>query len=416
MLCPKCQSENPDKSKFCNESATSLSERKLESTHSLATEAERKRVTALFSDLSGYTAMTGKNDPELIKEITSKIFNGIRKIIKKYDGFIERFTGDGGLALFGVPKVHENDPIRAINAAIEIHEFVKSISPRYEPKVGTALSMRSGINTGLAVTADVNPDKGTHSITGDVINIAASLGNLAGAHEIFVGQETNEIYKNNFSFESLPPAKVKGKADPIAIYKVLTIRKSTSRIPTGRQISSKMIGRDKALNKIELHVAKVVNGQGSIVNTIGEAGIGKSRLFAEFENLEILKKTTLVEGKSISIGSNLPFHPIVDFLKQYARITEDDTENIASGKLESAIRKVERNEADEIFPFIALLMGMNLSGKHHERVKGIEGEALEKLIFKSLRDLLIVISAIRPLIIALEDLHDHSLSGIKQSA
>ncbi len=411
MLCSKCQSENHDKAKFCNECGFSLSESRLKNKHT-PTEAERKRVTALFYDLSGYTAMTGANDPELIKEITSTIFNGIKKIIKNYDGFIERFAGDGGLALFGVPKAHENDPVRAINAAIEIHEFVKSISPRYEEKVGTSLSMHSGINTGLAITADVNPDKGTHGVTGDVINTASRLSDLASAHEIFIGQTTYKICKNNFSFESLPPVKIKGKTDPISIYKVLTTQKSTVRISTGRQISSKMVGRDKDLNKLELHVAKVVNGQGSIVNIIGEAGIGKSRLFAEFQDLEILKKATLVEGKSISIGSNLPYHPIADFLKQYAQITENDTENIALGKLEYAIRGVEKNEADEIFPFIALLMGMNLAGRHLERVKGIEGEALEKLIFKSLRDLLISISVIKPLIIAVEDLHWADASSI----
>ena len=311
-----------------------------------------------------------------------------------------------------IPKAHENDPIRAINAAIEIHEFVKSISPRYEAKVGTTLSMHSGINTGLAITADVNPDKGAHGVTGDVINIASRLSDLANAHEIFVGQETYRICKNNFSFESLPLAQVKGKDDPISLYKVLTTQKSTSRISTGRQISSKMVGRDKDLNTLELQVAKVVNSQGSIVNIIGEAGIGKSRLFAEFQKLEILKKVTLVEGKAISIGSNLPFHPIADFLKQYAQITEDDTENIASEKLESAIRQVDKNEVDEIFPFIALLMGMNLSGRHLERVKGIEGEPLEKLIFKSLRDLLICISEEQSLIIALEDLHWADASSI----
>ena len=233
MLCPKCESENPDKAKFCNECAAPLSEKKLESTDPLVTQAARKRVTALFSDLSGYTAMTGKNDPELIKEITSTIFNGIRKIIKKYDGFIERFAGDGGLALFGVPKSHENDPVRAINAAIEIHEFVKSISPNYESKVGTTLSMHSGVNTGLAVTADVNPDKGTHSITGDAINIAARLSDLANADEIVVGRETYTACNKNFNFEALTPVKVKGKQDPITVYKVVSLKK---RVPGGSRI------------------------------------------------------------------------------------------------------------------------------------------------------------------------------------
>jgi len=228
MKCPKCSKINPEDSKFCNECGTLLTTDTQTHSNTSVKEAERKRVTALFSDLSGYTAMTGKNDPEIINEITSTIFNEIRKIIKNYDGFIERFAGDGGLALFGVPKAHENDPIRALNAAIDIHKFVESISPRYESRIGTKLSMHSGINTGLAVTADVNPEKGTHGVTGDAVNIAARLSDLASAHEIFIGQETYKACKDNFIFETLPSAKVKGKSNPINIYKVVSKKKIDS--------------------------------------------------------------------------------------------------------------------------------------------------------------------------------------------
>ncbi|MCK5099132.1 MAG: AAA family ATPase, partial [Desulfobacteraceae bacterium] len=411
--CPKCNTLNREEHKFCNECGASLITEKQIPTHFYVAEAERKRVTALFSDLSGYTAMTGKNDPELINEITSKIFNETRNIIKKYDGFIERFAGDGGLALFGVPKAHENDPIRAINAAIEIHEFVKSISPLYELKLGTTLSMHSGINTGLAVTADVNPDKGTHSTTGDAINIAARLSDLAKAHEIFVGQETYRICKNNFSFESLPPTKVKGKTDSINIYKVLTVQKSTSRISINRQVSSEIVGRNKELNKLVLHATLAIDGKGSVVNIIGEAGIGKSRLFAEFSKLDVAKNLTLLEGKAISIGTGLPFYPFVDFLKNWAAIEEDDNERIALSKFESLVKNIDQERSDEIVPFIATMIGIKLSFEHKKRVEGITGEPLEKLIFKNLRDLLIKATDKKALAIVIEDLHWADESSIE---
>ena len=149
---------------------------------------------------SFHTAMTGKLDPEEVKEITSRIFDGTRAIIKKYEGFIERFAGDGILALFGVPKTHEDDPIRAIRAALEIHRFVESLNPLYQNKVGRTLTMHSGINTGLAVTADVNPGKGTHGVTGEAVNLGARLSELADAGDILVGEETYRASRERFTF------------------------------------------------------------------------------------------------------------------------------------------------------------------------------------------------------------------------
>ena len=114
-------------------------------------------------------------DPEEVKEITSRIFAEISKIVDKYDGFIEKFIGDAVMALFGVPKTHEDDPVRTIKAAKEIHDVVKAISPELKEKIGKPLSMHTGINTGLVVTGEVNMEKGTHGVAGDTVNVAARL-------------------------------------------------------------------------------------------------------------------------------------------------------------------------------------------------------------------------------------------------
>mgnify|MGYP001823195084 FL=1 len=368
-------------------------------------DAERKRVTALFSDLSGYTAMTEKLDPEEVKEITSTIFDGIREVVSKYEGFIERFAGDSVLVIFGVPKAHEDHPSRAIHAAMEIHAFVNSLSPRYKSKVGGNLSMHSAVNTGLAVTADVAPEKGTPGVTGDAVNVAARLNDLASSGEIFVGPDTYSLSRNIFTFEALGPIKIKGKTESIPIYKLLSAKISAPSARVGRQVSSEMVGRDWELDKLAGQVMKVINGKGSVVNVIGEAGIGKSRLIAELKKQEVVKGVTLLEGRSISIGKNLSFHPIIDLLKQWSQIAEDDNESKAFDKLEKAVRAVHPAEADEIIPFVATLMGMKLREKHAERVKGIEGEALEKLIVKNVRALLIRGSELRPTVFVMEDLH-----------
>jgi len=413
MKCPECQSELPDNAKFCPQCGLGVGIKGQPQKSSPTPDAERKRVTALFSDLTGYTAMTEKLDPEEVKEITSIIFEGIRKIVSKYEGFIERFAGDGVMALFGVPKTHEDDPIRAIHAAREIHSLVNSLSPHYESKVGRALSLHSGVNTGLALTADVDPEKGTHGVTGDAINVAARLSDLATTSEILVGSETYNVAKTSFNFQQLKPVKVKGKVEPIPIYKFQSTKSQASSIRQNRQVSSEMVGRDKELAKIELQVLKAINGEGSVMNVIGEAGIGKSRLIAELKKRDIMKRVMVLEGRAISIGKNLQFHPIIDLLKNWANIFEDDSQTRVFNKLEQAIQAVHPKETDEILPFVATLMGMKLKGRYAERIEGIEGEALEKLIVKNVRELVIKGSELRPTITIMEDLHWADTSSIE---
>lgn len=413
MKCPECRTELPGGSNFCLKCGQELGAEREPSSSIHSPDAERKRVTALFSDLSGYTYMTEKLDPEEVKEITSRIFDGIREIVKKYEGFIERFAGDGVLVLFGVPKAHEDDPIRSIHAAREIHKFVESISPLYEKRLGRDLSMHSGINTGLAVTADVNPIKGTHGVTGDAINVAARLSDLAQASEILVGQDTHRASRDLFTYKALEAVKLKGKTESIRIFQLMSARTTASAGNVWRQISSDMVGRDRPLSKLELQVLKAVNGEGSVVNVVGEAGIGKSRLIAELKKRDVMKRVTLLEGRAISIGKNLSFYPIIELLKQWAAIADDDSEARAFDKLQRAIRVVHPKETNEILPFVATLMGMKLTGRHAERVKGLEGEGLEKLILKNVRELIIQGCELRPTVFVIEDLHWADASSFK---
>jgi hypothetical protein len=194
MICIKCQFDNREGAKFCKECGTNLEEachqcgtvyqlgskfcdecgynlevdEKIEKFEPAA-EGERKYVTVLFSDLSGYTSLSEKLDPEELKEIMNRIFKQIKQVIQKYEGFIEKFAGDAVMAIFGVPQAHEDDPVRAIKAAREIHDLVENMNPELERKTDRPLSMHSGINTGLVITGEINLDEGKHGVYGDAL-------------------------------------------------------------------------------------------------------------------------------------------------------------------------------------------------------------------------------------------------------
>ena len=154
IICPHCQSANPSDFQFCGDCGQRLEEPTLKEKPAPSFVSERKYVTVLFSDMTGYTAMTEKLDPEEVKEIMSRIFGEVAQVVVKYEGFIEKFVGDAVMAIFGVPKSHEDDPVRAIRVAREIHKIVSAISPQYENRIGKPLSMHTSICTGIVVTGD----------------------------------------------------------------------------------------------------------------------------------------------------------------------------------------------------------------------------------------------------------------------
>jgi class 3 adenylate cyclase len=225
MKCPKCQRQNPEDAKFCNECACSLQEISTIGETTISIEGERKHATIMFSDISGYTKMTESLDPEEVKDILSLVFAKMNEIIKSYDGFVEKYIGDAVMAVFGVPIAHEDDPIRAIRAAIEMNAEIEALNPQLEDRIGQPLTLHTGINTGLIVTGEVDVNKGTHGLAGDAINLASRLQGIAKAGEIIVGPETYNQTLNMFSFEKLEPTRIKGKQKPVSIFRVQSIKK-----------------------------------------------------------------------------------------------------------------------------------------------------------------------------------------------
>ena len=359
---------------------------------------ERKHVTVLFSDLSGYTTMTEKLDPEEVKEIMSRIFGEIAHVLTKYEGFIERFIGDEVMAVFGVPKTHDDDPLRAIKAVIEIHELVERISPQLEDKLGQPLSMHSGINTGLVVTGEVKMGHGTYGLTGDAINTASRLQGIAKAGEILVGYQTYRQTEGYFQFEKLESTKVKGKTEKVQPYKYVSERKA----PLTHQLSdikADLIGRNVELHQLKKGFEQLLTGKGNVFLIYGDAGTGKSRLIEEFKLKLDPTQIQWYEGHAYPYAQNMPYFPIIHLFNQALNIQDDNSPHEIEKKIESFVDSME-GAKQSIAHYIGSLYGLN-----YTEVESSGPQDRRSRLLRAIQSVFFSISQKRPTVFLLEDLH-----------
>lgn len=398
MKCPSCQNLVPEKANFCMECGCPMQQ--MVRTPDLSPiDSERKQVTILFSDLSGYTAMTERLDPEEVKGIMSLIFRELTRIIKNYDGFIEKFIGDAVMAVFGVPKAHEDDPIRAIRAAMEMKAAVKDISPRFEEKIGRSLNIHTGINTGLVVTGEVDVEKGTHGLTGDAINLASRLESIARAGEIIVGPDTYSQTLNFFEFEVLAPVMVKGKQKPVSPYKLKSAKKESYKTHRLLGLQAVLTGRVKEMAILTEAAERLKQSRGSIISIIGDAGTGKSRLKKELKDSLDLNVIQWREGNAYSYTQNMPYYPLINFFAHAFQIDEGDSPEGIRAKLKNSIAYLF-GEDKRHTPYIGSLFALS-----YPETEEVSPEYYKNKLIESIQCILSAQMDIGPTVVCFEDLH-----------
>ena len=417
LVCPECGARYLPPSKFCDECGYDLNKatkndfsspdsnvteklaNKASSTHSYL-DGERKHVTVLFSDLKGYTAMSERLDPEEVKDITTNMFDKISKVVSNYDGFIEKYVGDAVMALFGAKEAHEDDPVRAIKAAREIHNLVNNLSPKYEEKTEQPLSMHTGINTGLVVTGEINFKKGTHGVSGDTLNVAARLSGIGNADDILVGQNTFYQAEGFFNFEKLEPAIIKGKTDPIKAYKVLSPKEKPTKIHRLHGLRADHIGRRVEMSQLSSASQRLTEGKKcSVVTVCGPAGTGKSRLVEEFRSSLKLKSIQWFEGHAYPYSQNMPYYPIIDLLNKALEIDEGDSTETIREKIQLGISGL-LNEKMNLIPYIGSLFSIT-----YPEIEEVSPEYWKKQLKEAFQTILESLSQDGPMIICFEDLH-----------
>jgi len=397
--CPQCAKALSISAKFCDQCGQRLSDVRQPETRGKGVEGERKQVTVLFSDLSGYTVMAEKLDPEEVKEIISGIFGEIAQLIKRYEGFIERFIGDAVMAIFGVPRAHEDDPVRAIRAAIEIHKLVENLGPTLKARTGLSLSMHSGINTGLVVTGEVNLDQGTHGLTGDAINTASRLQGLARAGEILVGYETYRQAEGFFKFEEWKAQKVKGKETPVIVYRMISPMDKPVTVHRLSGMRAELIGRKAEMAQLGKALQDLREGKGSIFSICGDAGTGKSRLVEEFKTGLDGDDIQWLEGHAYAYSKNIPYFPLIDLLNRIFHIREEDHPGDIREKVERGVGTL-LEKPELATPYIG-----NLYSLSYAEVEDVSPEFWKAKLGEAVRALLAALARKAPTVFFLEDLH-----------
>ncbi|MDX1701074.1 MAG: AAA family ATPase, partial [Melioribacteraceae bacterium] len=358
----------------------------------------------LESGISNYNNILRNNDLEVSSILLNRFYDMFAKVIEKYAGRIDKNDNGKIRVFFGAPVASENSQKEAVNAAIEIRNNIDEINSNQT----IPIELKIGIDSGTVIAGTIGTEGNkNYTVFGKPVNNVTQYLNKCNVSQILVGSQTYKLTKNEFKYNESPSLLFANSNEELKIYDLLSEREIVSRprLAMERQIYSKMVGRDNELETIRSRIIKLIDGQGIIINLIGEAGIGKSRLKVEFRNLEEIKNVTLLEGRSLSIGKSLSFHPLTDIMKNWAGIAEDDKLSESHRKLENLIFDIYPQNAEEVFPFVATMMGIKLSGKFAERITGIKGDALERLIQKNFRDFFGYASRQNPIIFVMEDLH-----------
>jgi class 3 adenylate cyclase/tetratricopeptide (TPR) repeat protein len=380
--CASCGSENPDGARFCSGCAA-----RLESAAASVRE-ERKIVTVLFADLAGFTSRSETLDPEDVRAFLLPYYEVLTSQITRHGGHVDRFLGDGVMALFGAPVAHEDDPERAVRAALRILERI--------PRLGLDLHVRLGINTGSVLFAAGSGGERDDAVTGDAVNTAARLQALAPMDGVVVGEATYRATTHLFAYDTLEPTLVKGKAEPIGIFRPT----APLAYPAGElhAETTPFVGRDLELALLTgLFERARATPSLELATIVGEPGLGKSRLVRELAwHVEALPElVTWRVGRCLPYGDGISVWALGEIVKGHAGILDTDDQATLAAKLEAVLVEPDPSMRVWMKDRLAPLVGLETS---------TEPPAQEEA-FTAWRRFLEQIAQGGPTVLVVEDLH-----------
>jgi predicted ATPase/class 3 adenylate cyclase len=373
-----------------------------------APEADRRVVSVLFADVSGFTAFSERLDPEDVQTFQTELHAVLSTAAERFGGFVEKFVGDAVMAVFGAPVAHEDDPERAVRAAVAMHDAVERLSEPWTRRLGRPVRLHVGINTGPVVAGQLGAGaSAAYAVSGDTVNTASRLLGAAGAGETLASQSTVDRTHHAFAFEPLGPTPLKGKTGPLAVYRLLAAR-DVPRPARGLDaygLTAPLIGRSDQLTQLDDAFEQALAGRAQVVSLIGEAGAGKSRLQAEFFSrlIERSRLSVTVRHVACSPLGEQTYGVLAGFLRDGYGIVPGDELDVARRKIAEGLTTpgVPDEEAVAIIPIVQYVLGLESA----DRVRHLEPEQLRRHIFLAARTLVERRLQQGPLVLVVDDVH-----------
>jgi ABC-type transport system substrate-binding protein/class 3 adenylate cyclase len=359
---------------------------------------ERRIVSVLLADIADSTAIGERLGPERSKFLFDEVTRLLATEVKRFGGTIAQLTGDGLYALFGVPSAHDDDAERAVRAALAMQAVLAGYAKDVLEAYDVELAGRVGVNTGPVVLLPGDaPAEERFNALGDTVNTAARLQSEAGNGGVAVGQATARQVETAFDLESVGPLVLKGKAEPVPVFRVVAERELESRR------LSPLVGREDEVAALDEVLGDLADGRGAIVAITGEPGIGKTRLVAEVRNRHEDMRFFATQG--ISYAQDVPYYPLRELLRGFLGLGVADPEARVRLELKAQLAGALGERADTHYPFLASLLGVTLEEDAEERLRTLARDSVQRQSHEAVFELVRALSRERPVGLVLEDLH-----------
>ncbi len=376
-------------------------------------DGERRPVTILFTDIVGSTSIASTLDPEDWREIVAGAHQRVSDAIYRYEGTIAQLLGDGVLAFFGAPIAHEDDPVRAVHAALEIQESITEYSQEIV-ELTSGIQVRAGINTGNVVIGDIGTDMHVEYLAfGDAVNVASRLEGVAEPGTVVISEGTHKLISHNFETEFLGNFQLKGKSETLPAFRVKSPKIERTKLRGIDGLSSPLVGREKEYKALSLSLGELENGKGGITYVIGEAGLGKSRLVAEIRKEALTKDLGWMEGRCLSYSGSISLSLWQDALKDLIDIKALDPSIGDQIKLKEWLEDICPTQFVSTYPYLGHLLSVPLDVENERRIDNIDGEDLKTATYHAVETVIHCSASSKPLVLVCEDLHWADPSSIE---
>lgn len=434
MVCANCGFDNPPGMRFCGNCGTRLAEAPapeavspgepslqeqlgvmvgsdlLERMHRAGLEAvgQRRNVSVLFADLSGYTSLSNRIDGEDLYEIVQQYIHLLSNNVYKYEGIVDKFTGDGIMALFGAPISHENNAERAVRASIDMQTELTQMSRDLKKRLGIEFQARIGLHSGSVIVGGIGSNMMmNYTAIGDTVNLARRIEEAAPPGAILVSEAVYRQVRALFDCQQVSVLNPKGFEHPVIAYRVADVKYRPGSVRGVEGLNAPMIGRDEELILLKRAVVDLTgNKRGQCVMITGEAGLGKSRLTQELKASLDLTTVRLLEGQSLAYRRTISYWIIREVFYSYLGLHPSTPPQQVSERLGHYVYQVMGSQASETLPFLEHLLSLPYSDPGAaDRIRNLDARQLRQQILLAVRDLLLLEAYNRPLLIILDDLH-----------